>query len=138
MLIVFLQFIYVAACFLLVVVVLLQSGKGGGISSAFGIGGASQTLFGASGAGNVLTRATSILGAVFMVFSLILALLAGAQGPRTSKRSLLQPAGAGAPVTPGAGEAQPGAGTENAPGGTTVPTTPPTTPPAGTTGGTGR
>lgn len=134
MLIVFLQIVYVVACFLLVIVVLLQSGKGGGISSAFGIGGASQTLFGASGAGNVLTRATSILGAIFMVFSLILALLAGSEKPRAPRRSVLQQTGAGAPVTPGAGQAQPGAGAGEVPGGTTIPTTPP----AGTTGGTGR
>ena len=36
--------VFVIVCFLLVAIVLLQSGKGGGISGAFGIGQAGQTI----------------------------------------------------------------------------------------------
>ena len=51
--------LHVFVCTFLVLVVLLQAGKGGGIGIAFG-GGGSQTVFGSSGAGNFLTRLTAI------------------------------------------------------------------------------
>ena len=66
--------LYVLACFLLVLVVLLQQGKGGDIASAFG-GGGSQTAFGARAGATVLTRATAILGALFMVGALVLGIM---------------------------------------------------------------
>jgi preprotein translocase subunit SecG len=123
MLSILLSTIYVLICFLLVVVVLMQAGKGGGISGAFGLGGASQTIFGASGAGNALTRATSILGAAFMLLSLLLALLSGSQ-PVAQRRSVLQPTGTSAPPVPGSssgslpGEVAPQGGQPGGPGGT--------------------
>jgi preprotein translocase subunit SecG len=58
--------LYVIVCLLLLVVVLLQQGKGGDIAAAFG-GSSSQTAFGARTGATVLTRATTILGALFMV-----------------------------------------------------------------------
>jgi len=58
--------LYVLVCFLLLVVVLLQQGKGGDIAAAFG-GASSQTAFGARAGATVLTRATTILGALFML-----------------------------------------------------------------------
>jgi len=151
MLIIALTVVFVLVCFLLVVVVLLQSGKGGGVSGAFGIGQASQTIFGASGAGNVLTKATAVLGGAFMLISLLLAMLEGGSGPATGGRSILQeglnttpmetPAGdVGAPAAtpaPVTGGAQVPVTTTPAPGGTqpaTNPGTPVTTP--GTTTGT--
>lgn len=139
MLVVLLQIIFVLACFLLVVAVLLQSGKGGGVSGAFGIGGASQTLFGASGAGDVLTKATWILGGTFMLFSLLLAMLSGSSS--SARRSVLQPAGAvTAPVTPGATPPADGgsglpAATDPAAGTTPVPGS--VAPPAGSGAATG-
>ena len=54
----FLSIVYVFVCLFLILVVLLQSGKGGGLGSAFG-GGASQQIFGGAGAGNLLTRLSS-------------------------------------------------------------------------------
>ena len=63
--------LYVLACFLLLLVVLLQQGKGGDIASAFG-GGGSQTAFGARAGATVLTRATTVLGALFMIGAIIL------------------------------------------------------------------
>ena len=84
--------LYVLACFLLLLVVLLQQGKGGDIASAFG-GGGSQTAFGARGGATVLTRATAILGALFMVGAVLLAVLG-----RPGSGSLLR--GTAAPAPP--------------------------------------
>ena len=66
--------IYVLVCFLLLIVVLLQQGKGGDMASAFG-GGVSQTAFGARQGATVLSKATAVLGALFMVGAIGLAYL---------------------------------------------------------------
>jgi preprotein translocase subunit SecG len=62
--------IHVLACLFLIVVVLLQTGKGADMGAVFG--GGSQTLFGSSGAGNFLTKLTTGTAIAFMVTSLIL------------------------------------------------------------------
>lgn len=54
----------------LVLVVLLQQGKGAEIGAVFG--GSSSTIFGSSGAGNFLTRLTTGMAVVFMVTCLTL------------------------------------------------------------------
>jgi preprotein translocase subunit SecG len=66
----FLKVLHVAICLFLIVVVLLQAGKGGGVGIAFGGGGGSQTVFGSSGAGNFLTKLTSVTAFLFLVTSL--------------------------------------------------------------------
>ena len=66
--------VYVVVCLLLLVVVLMQQGKGGDIAAAFG-GSGSQTAFGARAGASVLTRATTVLGALFMVGAMTLAIL---------------------------------------------------------------
>ena len=63
--------IHVAACLFLIVVVLLQTGKGADMGAV--LGGGSQTLFGASGAGNLLTKLTTGMAITFMTTSLIIA-----------------------------------------------------------------
>ncbi|MGD8607455.1 MAG: preprotein translocase subunit SecG [Myxococcales bacterium] len=70
----FVSIIYVFVCLFLIMVVLLQSGKGGGLGSAFG-GGTSQQIFGGAGAGNLLTRLTAIFAFAFMGLSVWLAFL---------------------------------------------------------------
>lgn len=70
----FLLIIHVVVCFALILIVLLQTGKGADMGSAFG-GGSSQTLFGSSGAGTFLTKATTAAAVVFMLTSLTLAYL---------------------------------------------------------------
>ncbi|MBX3190019.1 MAG: preprotein translocase subunit SecG [Labilithrix sp.] len=67
----FVNILHVFVCLVLMFVVLLQQGKGGGMGSAFG--GASAQVFGGSGAGNILTRATAICAAIFMLTSVSLA-----------------------------------------------------------------
>ena len=63
--------IHIVVCLTLVVVVLLQQGKGADVGAVFG--GSSQTLFGSSGAGNLLTKVTGFCAAIFFATSLILA-----------------------------------------------------------------
>lgn len=71
--------VFAVACLLLLVVVLLQQGKGGDIAAAFG-GSGSQAAFGARAGATVLTRATTVLGAIFMVGAMVLAII-GQRGP---------------------------------------------------------
>ena len=66
--------LHVIACLFLIGVVLLQQGKSQDLASAFG-GGGTQTAFGPRGSANVLSRATTILAALFMVTSLALSML---------------------------------------------------------------
>ena len=71
--------VYVLVCLLLLLVVLLQQGKGGDIAAAFG-GSGSQAAFGARAGATVLTRATTVLGTLFMVGAMVLAIM-GQRGP---------------------------------------------------------
>lgn len=65
--------IHIVVCLILIMVVLLQSGKAADLAGAFG-GGGSQTALGSRGAATVLTKATTIAAILFMVTSLSLAL----------------------------------------------------------------
>jgi preprotein translocase subunit SecG len=65
----------------LILVVLLQQGKGAEIGAVFG--GSSSTVFGSSGAGNFLTKLTTGMAVVFMITSLTLGYFAG-QRPSAS------------------------------------------------------
>ncbi len=68
--------IHVLLAVSLIVLVLIQHGKGADAGAAFG-SGASATVFGSRGSASFLTRATAILAALFFVTSLSLAYLAG-------------------------------------------------------------
>jgi len=92
-----LTIIHVIVCFFLVIVVLLQSGKAADLAGAFG-GMGSQTAFGPRGSATVLSRATTVAAAVFMVTSLSLAILATRHA--ASSGSVLEQQKA-APVKPG-------------------------------------
>lgn len=80
--------VHIFACVALVVSILLQSGKGGGLAGAFGAG-SSQTLFGGRGAATFLTRASTTLAVVFFLTSLTLG-LTSARRTATAGRSLMQ------------------------------------------------
>ncbi len=69
-----LNIIHVVVCLFLILVVLLQQGKGGGMGGA--LGGATAQVFGGRGAGNFMTRLTAICAVIFMVTSISLAYLA--------------------------------------------------------------
>jgi preprotein translocase subunit SecG len=62
--------LHIISCFVLVIVVLLQAGKGASMGAAFG--GSSQTVFGSSGAGTFLGKMTTAVAVVFMLTSLFL------------------------------------------------------------------
>jgi preprotein translocase subunit SecG len=66
--------LHIFVCLFLIGVVLLQQGKSQDLASAFG-GGGTQTAFGPRGSANVLSRATTVLAAVFMVTSIALSVL---------------------------------------------------------------
>lgn len=70
--------IHISVCILLVVIVLLQRGKGASMGAAFG--GSSQTLFGSSGPGTLLGKMTTGVAVVFMLTSLWLAYFAVHKG----------------------------------------------------------
>ncbi len=95
--------IHILICFLLVVVILLQAGKGGGLASAFGGSGTSDATFGGRQAAGFLGKSTTVLGTVFLVSSFFLALLSSYDsGPTSAVQQELQsspaPLGAPAPV----------------------------------------
>ena len=92
--------LYVLVCLCLLLVILLQQGKGGDMASAFG-GGSSQTAFGARGGATVLSKATAILAALFMLGALVLAVI-GQRGPGSivSGTPAPRPVQAPAPATP--------------------------------------
>jgi preprotein translocase subunit SecG len=79
--------VHVVICFFLIIVVLLQSGKAADLAGAFG-GMGSQTVFGPRGTATVLSKATTIAAALFMVTSLALAIMSDLGS--TSTGSVLQ------------------------------------------------
>jgi preprotein translocase subunit SecG len=71
--------IHIVVCIALIMIVLLQTGKGADMGAAFG-GGASQTLFGATGASTFLSKATTAAAIIFMLTSLTLAYMSSNRG----------------------------------------------------------
>jgi preprotein translocase subunit SecG len=84
--------VHVVACVFLILVVLLQTGKGAEMGAVFG--GSSSTVFGSSGAGNFLTRLTTATAIIFMLTSLSLTYLSTQQTTATifDAAPLAQPA----------------------------------------------
>ena len=100
--------VHILICVALMVVVLLQSGKGGGLAGAFGGSGGVGAVFGGQSAATFFTKATRYLAIAFMLSSLVLALLArGSTGGGTVETGLSKRA-----ATPAsqAGEAMPSQG----------------------------
>ena len=71
--------LHVIVCIALIIIVLLQAGKGAEIGASFGAG-ASQTVFGASGGKNFMSRLTTSAAIIFMLTSLTLAYFYGQPG----------------------------------------------------------
>lgn len=125
---VFLLVIHILVAGLMVAAILLQSGQAGGLSGAFGGGGGggsgNQSLFGGRGAATFIAKATSYLGAAFLIVSLLLAYVqAHRSSPTSQGRNIIQeqvgqqaaPPGMPSPGSPaeglgGAGESVPPAG----------------------------
>jgi len=107
-----LTLLHVVVCVALVMIVLLQKGKGASMGAAFG--GSSQTVFGSTGATSFLSKVTVAAAVIFMLTSLSLALLMG-RGVSSSLMKGVEvpaatqpaesPASAGSPAPP-AGESK--------------------------------
>jgi|SaaInl4_150m_RNA_FD_contig_41_586808_length_715_multi_4_in_0_out_0_1 preprotein translocase subunit SecG len=78
-----LNVVHIIVCIALIMIVLLQTGKGADMGAAFG-GGGSQTLFGSTGASTFLSKATTAAAVIFMLTSLSLAYVSSRQGPTGS------------------------------------------------------
>lgn len=99
--------VHILACIFLVLVVLLQTGKGADMGAVFG--GSSSTVFGSSGAGNFLTRLTTATAIVFMLTSMGLTYLSSQ--PTSSTVFDSAPVAEPAPAAPAADpQAAPDAG----------------------------
>jgi preprotein translocase subunit SecG len=111
--------LHVAVCLLLILVVLIQPGKSGGLGAALGGAGAQQ-IFGGRGAGNLLTKTTWVSATLFFVTSVTLAYVATSTGDTLED---LSEAPVTAPATPEPAADAPttdepaaeGAGSEDAP-----------------------
>jgi len=112
--------LYVIVCALLILTILLQQGKGGDIANAFG-GGSSQAVFGARSGATLLTRATSVLAALFVIGAITLTVW-GQRGPGSVVGGIDAPPPAAAPVAAPA-----------APTPAPTPAAAPATPPSGNT-----
>ena len=74
MLIITVTILHIIVCIILVLVVLLQSGKGADLASAFG-GASSQTAFGSRGPASFLSKMTTIAAVIFMLTSIGLSMI---------------------------------------------------------------
>jgi preprotein translocase subunit SecG len=74
---------HILICLFLILVILVQQSKGGGLSGSLGAG--STQVFGGRGSANFMTRLTSILAVSFMLTSMLLAYLSSA-GDRDMKK----------------------------------------------------
>jgi len=109
-----LTIIHVLACFGIIGIVLLQSGKGADIGSAFG-GAGSQAVFGSMGTPTLLGKITTGIAIVFTLTSFTLAMLGGERASSVVREAVPPPASA---------PANPTAPVQSAPSDPTVPATP--------------
>src|SRR5437868_10610266 len=99
-----LKSIHIIVCITMIIIVLLQQGKGADVGAVFG--GSSSTVFGASGAGNFLTKITWSCAVIFFSTSIILAYASTRRVTgsifegRGGLPSQSAPAGKSAPVSP--------------------------------------
>ena len=104
---IFLLIIHVIVCIVLILVVLLQAGRGGGFSDMLG-GGQPQSLFGTQ-TNAFMVRATEVCAIVFVITSLSLAILSTQRGKSlvTRNQGLLKELQSKIPVVPQAPQAPP-------------------------------
>lgn len=93
-------------CAFLIVLILLQAGKGADMGAAFG--GASQTVFGGRGPATFLSKLTTIAAVLFLITSISLAQLSKKASVRTVLDSVPVTTEQAAPAAPVETGAQPG------------------------------
>ena len=72
--------LYVPACIGLIIIVLLQKGKGAGFAGAFGIGPGSDTVFGPQTAQGLPVKMTYVMAGAFMTIALLISIISGRVG----------------------------------------------------------
>ena len=75
-------FIHIIACMLLILIVLLQTGKGSDMGASFG-SASGQALFGGGGPATVLSKITTVVAIIFMLTSLTMAYTSGHKSTQT-------------------------------------------------------
>jgi|JI10StandDraft_1071094.scaffolds.fasta_scaffold311102_4 preprotein translocase subunit SecG len=91
--------LFIFVCFLLILLILIQQGKGNmGLGN---MGGGAQMLFGGSGGQDLFQKVTWGLGTFFMVGSLLLALMKSQTAPARHMRQPMAPVSSEAPEVPG-------------------------------------
>jgi preprotein translocase subunit SecG len=75
--------VHILVCVALIMIVLLQAGKGAEMGAAFG--GASQTIFGSAGAMGFLSKLTTVAAVIFMITSLLLTFSSSKRGSTIMK-----------------------------------------------------
>jgi len=98
--------VHVIVCLFLIIVVLLQSGKAADLAGAFG-GMGSQTAFGPRGSATVLSKATTIAAALFMLTSLSLSILHTRLGGSSVGSTVLEKTSTSGAPAPAKAPAQP-------------------------------
>ena len=88
--------VHILCTLFLILVILLQSGKGAAMGSGLGAG-SSQTMFGSSGAGNFLTKMTTAIATLFMITSLTLGIMSTKEKSRSVMPVLENPAATSSP-----------------------------------------
>ena len=111
--------IHIVVSVLLIIAVLLQSGKGADIGAVFG-GASSQALFGSAGPADFLNKSTRVLVVVFMLTSLTLGFFTFER----PTQSIMDTQTTTAPAVPGQGSAQPGAQQDATPAAPSIPEAP--------------
>ncbi|MBA4397112.1 MAG: preprotein translocase subunit SecG [Syntrophus sp. (in: bacteria)] len=109
---IFFTVLHVTVCIILILVILLQAGKGANMGAAFG--GSSQTVFGSSGPAGFLGKMTTVVAILFMITSLTLSysavhkgktLMSGAAKPGVEQQAAPVQPQPQAAQTPGAAPA---------------------------------
>ena len=72
--------LYIPACFGLIIIVLLQKGKGQGLAGVLGMGGGMDTIFGPRSSKSLPQKITYASAAVFMTLALVMSILSGKVG----------------------------------------------------------
>jgi len=93
--------LHITVCIALIIIVLLQMGKGAEAGASFGAGG-SQTIFGASGGGSFMGKVTAGAAVIFMLTSLSLAYFYGSPSSQSVMPSTVAAPAPAAPVPTGA------------------------------------
>ena len=88
--------LFVIVCLFLILLVLIQKGRGGGLAGAFG-GAGGNTAFGAK-TGDVLTWATSIVFGIFLLLAIVLNLMTGSSSTTPPSGSVTGTPGQSTPV----------------------------------------